>query len=152
MACKLLVGSAYQLLLSAVVLAINGGFVGQVPLVVLFALLGCCFGIALGLLIGGFVQTTSATGAVVGIMSLIYILPIFFVGTFSQLFGNNSFTSLIKILPTYYIADGATNALQSQSTFGGTLLDVGVILSFIIVLFLVAIWFLRRQATVVSTI
>jgi len=55
-------------------------------------------------------------------------------------------------LPTYYIADGAVNAIQSQSTVSGTLLDAGVILGVIVALFIVAVWTLRRQAAVVSTI
>jgi len=85
-------------------------------------------------------------------ISFIYILPIFFVGPFVQLLGSNPFTQLIKVLPTYYIADGAVNAIQGQATFSATLLDVSVILASIVLLFLVAVWSLRRQAAVVSTI
>ena len=151
-AAKLLVGLVYQLLLTLVVLGIKGGFTGQVPLLLLFALLGACFSVALGLLVGCFFQTTSATGAFSGMISFIYILPVFFVGPFVQLLGSSPFTAIIKVFPTYYIADGAVNAIQSQSTVSGTLLDAGVILGVIVVLFIVAVWTLRRQAAVVSTI
>ncbi len=85
-------------------------------------------------------------------ISFIYILPIFFVGPLVQLLGSNPFTQVIKVLPTYYIADGAVNAVQSQATLSGTLLDVSVILASIVLLFLVAVLSLRRQAAVVSTI
>lgn len=149
---KLLVGLAYQLLLAAIVLAINGGYSGQVGLVLLFAMLGACFSVMLGLLLGSLFQTTSSAGAAAGMLSLIYIIPIFFVGSFGQLFGGNPFTSMVKVLPTYYIADGVINALESQSTPGGILLDVGVVAGCIVLLFLVASWFLRRQAVVASTI
>lgn len=149
---KLLVGLAYQLVLAVVVLAITGGFVGQVPLVILFALLGSCFSIMVGLLLGSFFQTTSSAGAAAGMLSLIYILPIFFVGTFGQLFGSNPITSVVKVLPTYYIADGVFNAIQNQSTSGSLALDLSVILGSIAVLFLVSGWLLRRQASVASTI
>jgi ABC-2 type transport system permease protein len=151
-AAKLLVGLVYQLLLTLIVLGIKGGFTGQIPLLLLFALLGACFSVALGLLVGCFFQTTSATGAFSGMISFIYILPIFFVGPFVQLLGSSPFTAIIKALPTYYIADGAVNAIQSQSTVSGTLLDAGVILGVIVVLFIVSVWTLRRQAAVVSTI
>jgi len=40
----------------------------------------------------------------------------------------------------------------NYSFYVGTLLDAGVILGFIVVLFMVAVWTLRRQAAVVSTI
>ncbi len=61
-------------------------------------------------------------------------------------------TQVIKVLPTYYIADGAINAVQNHGTSGSMLLDFTVVLGSIIILFLVAVWALRRQATVVSTI
>jgi len=151
-AAKLLVGLAYQLLLALAALGIESGYTGDVPLVLLFTLLGSCFSVATGLLVGSIFQTTSAAGAFSGMLSFIYILPIFFVGPFAQLLGSSPFTQLIKILPTYYIADGAVNAIQGQAALSGTLLDVSVILGSIVLLFLVAVWSLRRQAAVVSTI
>ena len=151
-AAKLLVGLVYQLLLALIVLIIKGGFVGQVPLLLLFALLGSLFSVSLGLLIGSIFQTTTAAGAFSGMISFIYILPIFFVGPFMQLLGSSPFSQAIKALPTYYIADGAANAIQAQSTFSGILLDIGVVLASIVALFLIAVWSLRRQAAVVSTI
>ena len=151
-AAKLLVGLVYQLLLALIVLGIKGGFVGQVSLLLLFALLGSLFSVSLGLLIGCIFQTTTATGAFSGMISIIYILPLFFVGPFKQLLPNSPFSQAIKALPTYYLADGAANAIQAQSTFSGTVLDIGIVLSSIVILFLVATWSLRRQAAVVSTI
>ena len=100
-AAKLLVGLSYQLLLAIVALGIKGGYTGEVPLVLLFTLLGSCFSVTLGLLVGSIFQTTTATGAFSGMISFVYILPIFFVGTFAQLLGSNPFTQLIKVLPTY---------------------------------------------------
>jgi ABC-2 type transport system permease protein len=149
---KLLVGLVYQLILVLIALGITGGFTGQVPLVLLFALLGSLFSVSLGLLIGSIFQTTTATGAFSGMISFIYILPVFFAGSFGQLLGNNPFSQAIKALPTYYIADGAANAMQAQSTFNGTVLDLSIVLASIVALFLVAVWLLRRQAVVVSTI
>jgi ABC-2 type transport system permease protein len=151
-AAKLLVGLVYQLLLAFVALGITGGFVGQVPLVLLFVLLGSFFSVSLGLLIGSIFQTTTATGAFSGMISIIYILPVFFVGPFTQLLASGPFSQAIKALPTYYLADGAANAIQGQSTINGTVLDIGIVLASIMVLFLVAVWSLRRQAVVVSTI
>src|SRR5207237_7462159 len=104
------------------------------------------------LLSGSIFKTMTATGAFSGMISIIYILPIFFVGPFAQLLGSGSFSQVIKALPTYYLADGAGTAIQAQSTFSGTLLDIGIVLASIVVLFLVAVWSLRRQAAVVSTI
>lgn len=149
---KLLVGLAYQIVLTLVVLTVKNSFTGQVPLVLLFVLLGSCFSVTLGLLAGSIFQTTSAAGAFSGIISFIYILPIFFVGSFGQVFNNSPFTAIIKLLPTYYIADGTANALSGNAQFSGTLLDVGVVLACIVLLFLISVTLLRRQAAVIATI
>ncbi len=149
---KLLVGLVYQLVLTLVALGVKGGYSGQVPLLLLFALLGACFSVSFGLLAGSIFQTTSAAGAFSGIASFIYILPIFFVGAFGQLFSNNPFAQVIRILPTYYIADGAANALQSQFAWNTFALDFSVSLGCILVLFVVAAFLLRRQASVAAII
>lgn len=151
-AAKLLVGLVYQLLLTLVAIAIQGGFIGQVPLVLLFAFLGALFSIVVGLLIGCFFQTTSATGAVSGMISFLYLIPMFFVGLFAQILPNNPFTPIIKILPTYYIASGVSDAVSNQSTVSSTLLNVGITLGTAIVFFVIAVWTLRRQATVAGSI
>jgi ABC-2 type transport system permease protein len=149
---KMLVGLVYQFLLALLPVAITGGFGGQVPLLLLFILLGSLFSIAVGLLIGSIVNTTSAAGASGGAMSFLYILPIFFVGPLAQLLGSSPFTQLIKILPPYYIADGAANAVTSANALPATLLDISVTIGAIVVLVLLSLWTLRRQAAVVSTI
>ena len=61
-------------------------------------------------------------------------------------------TQLIKILPTYYIADGASNAVSNANALPATLVDVSVAVGVTIVLVLLSLWTLRRQAAVVSAI
>lgn len=149
---KLLVGLSYQFVLTLFVVGIKGGYIGQIPLLLLFALLGSCFSVSLGLLAGSLFQTTSTAGAFSGIISMIYIVPIFFVGLFSQILGDNPFTPIIKVLPTYYIADGVTKALQNAATWGNIWIDVGAIVGSIVVLLAIATMGLRRQAAVAATI
>jgi len=149
---KLLVVLVYQLILSGIVLAIQGGYTGDIPLVLLYTLLGACFGLALGLLFGSVFQTTTAAGGVSGVVSFIYFLPVLFVGQLGQLLGGGPFVQAIKALPTYYMADGISNAMTSQGTFANALLDISVTLGSIVVLLAIATWALRRQAAVVAAI
>lgn len=72
---KLLVGVVYQFVLSLVVLAVLHGFVGNLPLVLLFVLLSSLFGLALSLLAGSIFHTTSGLGGFLGIVSLLFIIP-----------------------------------------------------------------------------
>ncbi len=151
---KLLVVLVYQLLLSGIVLAIQGGFSGQVqiPLLLLYVLLGSCLSLALGLLFGSIFSTTGAAGGASGMVSFIYVLPLFFTGSLGGLIGNNPVAQAVKFLPTYYISDGAYNAMQGQGTLSGHLLDIGVLLASVVVLVALAAWALRRQSSVTATI
>ena len=65
---------------------------------------------------------------------------------------SNPFTQFIKILPTYYIADGTANAVLSTTTAGQLVLDVGISVAAVVLLLLLAVWMLRRQATLVSIV
>lgn len=149
---KLLVVLAYQLLLSVVALAIEGSFTGQIPLLLLYMLLGSSMSLAIGLLLGGIFQTASAAGLVGGLISFMYIIPAVFAGPLGTLIGNNPVSQIVKILPTYYIADGTYNAMQNQGAFGGHLLDIGVILGTTLVLIAITGWVLRRQSSVAASI
>jgi ABC-2 type transport system permease protein len=151
---KLLVGLFYQFLLALLAVAITGGFGigGQIPMLLLFILLGSFFSVSAGLLIGSFVNTTGAASASCGVMSFLYVLPLFFVGPFAQLLGSSAFTQIIKILPTYYIADGASNAITSANALSTTILDMSVTIGFILALMLLSLYELRRQAALVSAI
>jgi ABC-2 type transport system permease protein len=142
---KLLVVLVYQLILTVVVLAILGAFTGQIALVVLYALLGGCFSLALGLLFGAVFDTVSAAAAVEGPVIIIYIIASIFVGPLGELLSNSPAIRVAKALPTYYIADGVYNASQKLGSFGSNLLDIGVILGSTIVLLVVSAWVLRRQ-------
>jgi ABC-2 type transport system permease protein len=149
---KLLVGLGYQLVLAAVALAVTRGFVGQVPVVLLFALIGSCFSLVLGLLFGSFLKTTSSAGAVAGMMSFVYIVPTFFTGVFGALFSANAVGQIVRLLPTYYLADGIINAMQNRTTPSGVTLDIVVSVGCTVALFAAAVWALRRQATVVGAL
>jgi ABC-2 type transport system permease protein len=150
-AAKLLVALVYQLVLALVVLGIVKGFTGQVVLVLLFTLLGSLFSVSLGALAGSIFKTQAASGAFSGLGVFIFITPLFF----SDLIGfggNTPVAQAIKILPTYWLGDGAIKALQSRAALDNILLDVAIVLGSTLVLFLFAVWGLRRQASVVGTI
>lgn len=147
---KLAVGFGYQILLAVAALFITGGFVGQVPLLLFFVLLGTCFAMSLGLLAGSIFQTTSATGAFGGIVGFIFIVPVFFVSPF--LTGDGLATQVMKLLPTYYIAEGIFNALTNVANQTILALDIGVVVASTAILFGASVFALRRQTAVIATV
>jgi len=150
-AAKLLVALVYQLVLALVVLGIVKGFTGQVPLVLLFTLLGSLFSVSLGALTGSIFKTQAASGAFSGLGVFIFIAPLFFSDLLGFM-GDNPFSQLIKVLPAYWLGDGVIKALQNRATLDNVLLDVGIVLGSTLLIFLISVWGLRRQASVVSTI
>lgn len=149
---KLLVILAYQLVISVGMMALLGGFGGTIPLLLLYILLGACLALALGLLFGVLFQTASAANVVCGLSVLIFFILPSVIVPLAPFIASNPITNLVKILPTYYLADGANNAIQHVGSFSSNLLDVGVILVTTLVVFLIAVWTLRRQAFVTGTI
>ncbi len=149
---KLLVGVAYQLILSVVVMALLHGFVGNVPLVLLFVLLITGFGYALSLLAGSIFHTTSGLGGFLGIVSLLFILPTVFASPLGAFFGTALVQGTLRLLPTYYMADGLLNALQNQGTAAAAALDISVTVGGILICLVAAIWILHHQTRVTASI
>jgi ABC-2 type transport system permease protein len=153
---KSLVALGYQLLLTLALFVIValGEHTGDIALLVPFLLLGSMLYLALGLLLGCIFKTaTAATGVGGGIGSVLILLPAILAGPFGQLvLGNSSFGQVLKVLPTYYLADALYIALLNQNRPGSLLLDVGVLCACIVALFMLAVWALRRQATVAAGI
>jgi ABC-2 type transport system permease protein len=153
---KSLVALGYQLILTLTlcVIAAMGGRTGNIALLVSFILLGIAMSLALGLLLGCILKTTSAaTNIGGGFGSVLIILPAILGGPFGELMlGNGAIGQVLKVLPTYYVADALYITLLNQNKLGSVLLDAGVLCACIVALFALAVWALRRQATVVAEI
>jgi ABC-2 type transport system permease protein len=148
---KLLVVLVLQLALSLIMVALLGGFSGNVQLMLLYLLVGAAFALSVGLLIGSLLGTAAAAGGVEIIPIFAFIIPAVFI-PLAPFLGANPIAQLIKILPSYYMSDGAFNALQKQGTFNGNVLDVGVTLGCAAITLLLTLWVLRRQSAVAATI
>jgi ABC-2 type transport system permease protein len=149
---KLLVGMIYQLIVSVVVLTLLRGFIGNVPLVLLFVLLISGFGLALSLLAGSFFHTTGGLGGFLGIVSLLFVLPAVFASALGAFFGTGLLQGIMRLLPTYYMADGLLNALQNQGTVASAFLDLSITVGAILVCLVAAVWILHRQTAVTASV
>lgn len=149
---KLLVGMIYQLLVSIVILTLLHGFVGNLPLVLLFVLLISGFGLALSLLAGSFFHTTGGLGGFLGIVSLLFVLPAVFASALGAFFGTGLLQGIMHLLPTYYMADGLLNALQNQGTIASASLDLSITVGAMLVCLIAAVWILHRQTAVTGAV
>jgi ABC-2 type transport system permease protein len=149
---KLLVGLVYQIIISFSVLLIQGGFIGQVPLIMLFLLLGSSFGLVMGLFFGSICQTNGNVGIFVGLVSFAYTLPSLVLGPLYIILQGSPLEQATKVLPTYYMADGILKAMQNQASPSNLLLDIVILAGCTLLLFLAAIWALRRQSAVAGAL
>jgi hypothetical protein len=91
--------------------------------------------------------------AVEGIVILVFVLVGIFFGPMGDVLGGgNVAAKIVRIPPTYSIADGVFNDAQSPGSLGGSLLDLGVILTSALLLFFTAAWILRRRSAVAGSI
>ncbi len=121
-----------------VVLAANGSLQGNIPLVLVFMVLGAAAATLIGLLIGLVVE--SAQGAS-GVATALYI-PLLWGAFFSDLSGSVGMMS--RATPSYYVAQGLNGALYSGASFGEQAQGLAVLLGLCVVLMLGALWALRR--------
>ncbi len=139
---KVLVGLGYQIFIAVAILLIQSGFSGQASLVLLFTLLASIFAISVGLLASSVLKTGGAVGAFVGLISLVFLFPAFFVGAFTPPI-SNPVLRLVEILPTYFVAEGIYNAMIDRILPARSLIDVAVVAGYSAVFLVIGIWRLR---------
>jgi ABC-2 type transport system permease protein len=125
---KLMVVLVFQLAITCAVLAILGSFTGAVPLVPFYVILGACFSLSTGLLLGALFNTIQSANTVSGLVAFVFIISGIFVGQLGELLGNGPVLFIVKLIPTYYLAGGVINVAQNLGTPGSNLLDMGIVL------------------------
>lgn len=149
---KLLVVLVFQLTMTLVVLAIMGGFAGMVLLVMLYVFLGACLSLSLGLLFGSLFNSVQSASTISGLVSIVFIASGIFAGQLGELLGRGPVFTLVRLIPTYYLAEGVVNASQNLGSFGSNLLDIGIILGSSVVFLAISAWALRRQSATLAMI
>jgi ABC-2 type transport system permease protein len=142
---KALVGLGYQILVALAILLIQGGFTGQVAFVLLFTLLGAVFAVAVGLLAGSILKTGGAVGAFVGMISLFFLFPAFFISSFTPVI-SNPILRLVELLPTYFLAEGLYNAMINHVMPARNPIDLAIPAGYAVLFMIAGMWRLRRQA------
>lgn len=145
---KLLVGLGYQMVLSLVTLAVQRAFTRQTLVIALFILLGASLTVAMGLLVGSVFRSVHVGGPFTGIIALLFLIPAFFASPLGTMAAGGPLQQIIRLLPTYYLADGLLAALQDQATLQQVATDGVVALGTALVFFAAAVWVLRRQTAV----
>jgi ABC-2 type transport system permease protein len=142
-AAKAIVGLIYALLIAFILLALNGGLVGNLPLLFTAILLSSLLVVEIGLLMGGLFENV----AQVNTWSTFVLLPLMLPGMLSEVFPSfpGVMEVVLRLIPTYYTVDAVRLALAGQATWANVWLDLAVLGGCSVALFAAVVWSLKRE-------
>jgi len=138
-AAKAIVGLVYSLLIAFILLALNGGLVGNLPLLFTVILLSSLVLVEIGLLMGGFFENVTQ----VNTWSTFVMLPLMLPGMLPSFSG--VLDVVMRFIPTYYTIDAIRLALADQATLANVWLDLVVLGGCAVALFVAVVWALKRE-------
>jgi ABC-2 type transport system permease protein len=140
---KALTGLVYSAIGAVAMLLLNRGWSGNWPVTILAVLLGALFMVSVGLLMGTIFQTTMQVNTWSSIILLLLLLPTWF--TVIQI--PPAVNTIIRLIPTYYLADLLNRSLGGGAVQSAVIMDLGVLLASVSLMYGLVIWILRRQET-----
>ena len=141
---KLLVGFFYTALLSFVLLAVGRLPLAALPQMSLFMVLGGILFLLVGLTLSAFSKTMTEVNSYGTLVFFLAMLPIMLNIPGMDALGG-ALGGVMRLIPNFYIVDGMRRALEGTGTLETVLLNAGMTVGFIIALFALATWLLRRQ-------
>jgi ABC-2 type transport system permease protein len=138
---KVLVGMVYCLLTSMIVMALNGGFVGDTWASILIVLLASVCLTLVGLLIGSAVDNLTSLNTWSGFFMLPLMLPGILAAMPFSLPG--VLQAIFRAIPTYNIVRGLALSLTGRG--GEIWMSAGILAVEAILLFGAVFWFIRRR-------
>ena len=140
---KAIAGVFYCLVAAAVVLLINHGLIAQWALVILAVISGSMFAVSLGLLIGTLFENPTSMNMWGGLLIAVLMVPMFL----SMTVGPNFpplIQALLPWLPSVAIVNLVRFSFAADIFPLPTLLDLGRLTAFTLMLFVLVVWRLRR--------
>lgn len=141
---KLVVGFAYTMLLSGFMILISRIPNEALPQVLVFTVLGALLFLLVGLALASVSKTMTEVNTYSSVVFMVALVPLLLsmpgMNTLTGAIGN-----VVRFIPNYYLIDGMKRALEGTSTWDNFLLNTGVTVGLIVLVFGLATWLLRRQ-------
>lgn len=138
---KALVGLIYALLISLILMSMNGGWTGTWTLTLGGILLGSLFVVMVGLCVGSFFQTINEVNTWGSILVLVLSLP----SWTTMLSLPERMEKLLELLPTYHLSRLIASSVRGQVSWDQAGVQLGILAASVVIAFLVAVWALRRE-------
>jgi ABC-2 type transport system permease protein len=138
---KALVGLTYSLLSAVILLALNGGFSGYVPVSLAAVFLGALLMVLIGLFLGAIFSTSAQVNTWSTMVMLLLLLPAMLT---SGLPVPAAVRAIDVFLPSQYITDALTIGLN-RGSLAGAGVDLAILAGCCVVAFVGVVWVLRRE-------
>ncbi len=136
---KMLFGLCLTMAITLLVLLLNGGFTGNIPVMLFYILLGSTACVGIGLLVGSYADNYNSASVISTVIMLpLMLLPIF--GSISEDVG-----TIAKIVPTTYMYNGIVDALSGNGTLQGTLVGLLALVVFNVVVYALAVYMVKKR-------
>jgi ABC-2 type transport system permease protein len=139
-------GLVYALTASVLVLALNNGLVGNVPVLLAALVIGSFVVVEIGLLLGSSLPDVTSVTTWSSMVSLVLLIPGMF-RTFltSGLVKGGVLLTISRLIPTHYVLDMASMAMSNQTTLSAIGLDLAVLIACVFVFLGANVYALRRR-------
>jgi ABC-2 type transport system permease protein len=132
-------GLFLTLTMSLLILFINDGFIGNVPVVLLFIFLGSTAFTGLGLLIASYADNHSSASAI----STILMIPLLLLALLADL--SKEIETISYFVPSTYMLNGIKDAMFSNKGIQDVYLDLLVLIIFNVMVYILTIYVLQKR-------
>jgi ABC-type transport system involved in multi-copper enzyme maturation permease subunit len=139
---KALVGSFYIVVITAVIILINGGLTGNRPLVLLYMGLGITVAVSVGILMGSMTQSTKQCSGWLSLVMMVLLIPSWFLTLISL---PEPYSSIMRVIPTQFMVQGLSDALNHVSVTASNTLNLTVWTIFTLAMVAVTAWRVHRK-------
>jgi ABC-type Na+ efflux pump permease subunit len=134
---KVLAGTLYIVVVSAIVILLNGGLSGNWPLVLLYMLLSLPVSLGIGIVAGSTAQSTKQCQGWLGIGMIFFLAPAWF-STLIEL--PAPFDSIVRVLPSNFLVRGLNDALNHTAVMAGNTINLTGWTAFMLVIIVITAW------------
>lgn len=139
---KALAGLFYIVVITAIIILINGGLTGNWPLVLLYLSLGSIVGISAGLLLGSLARSTKQCNSWLSLVMLLFLIPSWFL---TLLKIPEPYGSIIRIIPTQFLVQGLNDALNHLSATAANATNLTIWSLFTLFVIVITVWRIHQN-------
>jgi hypothetical protein len=125
------------LVITAVIILINGGLTGNRPLALLYMGLGVPVAISVGILMGSMTQSTKQCSGWLSLVMMFLLIPSWFLTLINL---PEHYSSIIHVIPTHFMVQGLSDALNHVSVTASNTLNLTVWTLFTVAMVAITAW------------